>query len=170
MSQRQELKAFSNVGVFLEAIGKNSRKTRSSYENALVHLDRYVSKTYPELSIDTILPSIIDNKIDIYKLMDDFITYESSKAEEKITPQSLRTYLIGIKSYFGYYDIDITPSKFKRKVKVPKVGRKDEEPVDAADIRRILLSCNNRRHSIIPSIPNLVACKKEFSDSLVCTS
>ena len=28
----------------------------------------------------------------------------------------------------------------------------------------------NAKHSIIPSIPNLVACKKEFSDSLLCTS
>ncbi len=129
----------------MQAIGKNSRKTRSNYENALVHLERYVSKTYPELSIDNILPSILDNKIDIYKLMDDFITYETNKSQGKITPQSLRTYLIGIKSYFAYYDIDIIPSKFKRKVKVPKVGREDEEPIDSADIRRILLSCNNRR-------------------------
>jgi hypothetical protein len=50
MSQRQELKDFSKVEAFLQAIGKNSRKTRSNYENALVHLERYVSKTYPELS------------------------------------------------------------------------------------------------------------------------
>jgi hypothetical protein len=77
MSQRQELKKFSNVGVFLEAIGKNSRKTRNNCENALVHLQRYVSETYPQQSIDSILPSIIDNKIDIYKLMDDFSSYKS---------------------------------------------------------------------------------------------
>ncbi len=145
MSQRQELKDLSNVGVFLEAIGKNSRKTRNNYENALVHLERYVSETYPQQSINSILPSILDNKIDIYKLMDDFVTYETRKEKGKITPQSLRTYLIGIRSYFAYFDIDIIPSKFKRKVKVPRVGREDEEPIDARDIRRILLSCNNRR-------------------------
>src|SRR5439155_4897206 len=134
MSQRQELKGFSKVDAFLQAIDKNSRKTRNNYENALVHLERYVSKIYPPLSINSILLSIIDNKIDIYKLMDDFITYETSKAQGKITPQSLRTYLIGIKSYFAYYDIDIIPSKFKRKVKVPRVMKEDEEPIDARDI------------------------------------
>jgi len=32
------------------------------------------------------------------------------------------------------------------------------------------ISAWNAKHSIIPSIPNLVACKKEFSDSLVCTT
>jgi integrase len=53
--------------------------------------------------------------------------------------------LASIRSYFAYHDIDIIPSKFKRKVKVPKVYREDEEPSDVSDIRKILLSCNSRR-------------------------
>jgi|SRR5215831_10227566 len=34
---------------------------------------------------------------------------------------------------------------FRRKVRIPKIYREDEEPLDVHDIRRILLSCNNRR-------------------------
>ena len=45
----------------------------------------------------------------------------------------------------AYHDIDVMPSKFKRKVKMPKSYREDEEPLDVSDIRKILLSCNNRR-------------------------
>jgi hypothetical protein len=45
----------------------------------------------------------------------------------------------------AYYDIDIIPSKFRRKVKMPKLYREDEEPLDVSDVRKILLSCNNRR-------------------------
>jgi integrase len=45
----------------------------------------------------------------------------------------------------AYYDIDIIPSKFRRKVKMPKIYREDEEAIDVSDIRKILLSCNNRR-------------------------
>ena len=45
----------------------------------------------------------------------------------------------------AYHDIDVMPSKFKRKVKMPKMYREDEEPLDVSDIRKILLSCNNRR-------------------------
>ena len=52
---------------------------------------------------------------------------------------------MGIKSYLAYYDIDIIPLKFKRKVKLPKAAREDEEPLDIQDIRTILLACNNRR-------------------------
>ena len=37
------------------------------------------------------------------------------------------------------------PSKFRRKIRMPKLYREDELPIDAEDIRKILLSCNNRR-------------------------
>jgi integrase len=50
-----------------------------------------------------------------------------------------------MRSYFAYHDIDVIPSKFKRKVRMPKLYREDEQPIDAEDIRKILLSCNNRR-------------------------
>jgi integrase len=50
-----------------------------------------------------------------------------------------------VRSYLAYYDIDILPSKFRRKVKIPKMYREGEEPLDAPDIRKIMLSCSNRR-------------------------
>jgi integrase len=62
-----------------------------------------------------------------------------------ITPSSIKLYIAAARSYLSYYDIDIIPSKFRRKVKMPKLYREDEEPFDVSDIRRILLSCNNRR-------------------------
>ena len=53
--------------------------------------------------------------------------------------------MAGIRSYLLYWDIDIVAAKFKRRVKLPKNHREDEEPIDASEIRRILLSCNNIR-------------------------
>jgi len=38
----------------------------------------------------------------------------------------------------------VIPSKFKRKVKMPKTYHEDEE-LDASDIRKILLACSNRK-------------------------
>jgi integrase len=63
----------------------------------------------------------------------------------KISSKSITFYLAALRSYFAYYDVDVIPSKFKRKVKVPKVTREDEQPIDVEDIRKILLSCHNRR-------------------------
>ena len=62
-----------------------------------------------------------------------------------LSNQSIGLYVVAVRSYFQYNDIDIIPYKFKRKVHLPKIGREDEEAIDAEDIRKILLACNNRR-------------------------
>jgi len=62
-----------------------------------------------------------------------------------LAPTSIRLYVAAVRSYLAYYDIDIIPSKFRRKVRMPKVYREDEEALDIQDIRKILFSCNNRR-------------------------
>ena len=43
----------------------------------------------------------------------------------KISSKSITFYLAALRSYFAYYDVDVIPSKFTRKVKVPKVMRED---------------------------------------------
>ena len=87
---------------------------------------------------------LLENKINVYELCDHFVSFLVATKPD-LTPKSLRLYLTALRSYFAYYDIDVIPSKFKRKVKTPKFYRQDEEPLDVSDIRKILLNCNNRR-------------------------
>lgn len=63
----------------------------------------------------------------------------------KLSTGSIWLYVTAVRSYLAYCDIDIIPAKFKRRVKLPKHYRQDEQAIDASDIRRILLSCSNRR-------------------------
>ena len=148
---RQQTNNQPKVKVFLDTIGRNSLKTKRIYETALVHFQEYLNEKYDyKHTLESIVNEILNNNVDLYELIDGFLSYgitKTKRGEEavKLTPQTIRTYLIGIKSYLAYYDIDIIPSKFKRKVKVPKIHREDEEPLDLSDIRSILLACNNRR-------------------------
>ena len=144
---RREVDNHPRPRAFLDSIGNNSMRTRNNYETGLVHLQRFLySRFNGEHNIDSVIKSILQNQLNVYELLDNFVSYEGSKKnQEKNKPQSVKTHLIGIRSYFAYYDIDIIPSKFKRKVKMPKTLIEKEEPIDATDIRKILLSCNNRR-------------------------
>jgi integrase len=146
-SIRRTFDSLPKVRAFLHSIGRNSLRTRKNYETGLVHLHKFLSTKYAnDYSLETILKELKDNQLDVYELIDNFITYEVSKEGlQKLTPQTIMAHLIGIKSYLAYYDVDIIPSKFKRKVKLPREAREDEEPLDVQDIRRILLACNNRR-------------------------
>jgi len=75
-------------------------------------------------------------------LLDAFVSFLSSI---NLLAPSIKLYMAGLRSYLAYYDIDVVPSKFKRKVKMPKAYREDEEALDVQDIRNVLLVCNNRR-------------------------
>jgi hypothetical protein len=73
------------------------------------------------------------NEINVYELLDDELLddFVSLLMALKLSVNSIILYLTAVRSYFGYYDIDVIPSKFKRKVKMPKIYREDEQPIDA---------------------------------------
>ena len=99
---------------------------------------------YYGCNCENILEPLLENKINVYELLDSFVSHVLATKPE-IAPKSLHLYIAALRSYFAYYDIDVIPSKFRRKVKMPKFYREDEEAIDAQDIRNILLVCNNRR-------------------------
>jgi integrase len=123
---------------------RSSLKSRYSYQYGLIHFQRFLSQKYPDYNLETVLKPLGENKVNPYELLDGFISYLQT-SNGTLTPSSVRLYMASIRSYFAYYDIDVIPSKFKRKVKMPKPYREDEEPLDVNDIRKILLNCNNRR-------------------------
>jgi integrase len=127
---------------FLSSIERNSLSSRYAYQNGLNHFQRFLSQKYPSYNLETILKPLTENKINPYELLDGFV---SCLQTFNLTPSSIKLYVTSVRSYFAYYDIDVIPSKFRRKVKMPKSYREDEEPLDANDIRKILLNCSNRR-------------------------
>ena len=139
---RHIVEALTNVKSFLDSIQRNSKESKNAYHLGLTHFQNFLDKKYPTLTVQTIIHHLAKNEINVYELLDDFVSFLMTL---KLSVNSIILYLTAVRSYFGYYDIDVIPSKFKRKVKMPRICREDEQPIDAKDIRKILLSCNNRR-------------------------
>jgi integrase len=142
VSTGQEGIEYQKVKTFLSGIERNSLKSRMTYQNGLINFQRFLSQKHPNYNLETILKPLVEDKISRYELLDRFISYLQIS---KLAPSSVKLYIASVRSYFGYYDVDVIPSKFRRKVKMPKSYREDEEALDASDIRKILLACNNRR-------------------------
>ena len=145
----KQIDLLPKVKIFLDSIARNSLKSKRSYSSGISLLQSFLDaeeqkQQYQHCNCETILRPLLENKVNIYELLDTFVSYVLATKPE-ITPKSLALYLTAIRSYFAFYDIDVIPSKFRRKVKVPKLYREDEEPLDANDIRKLLLNCNNRR-------------------------
>ena len=132
------------LSAFLNSIERNSKSSKHAYFSGLIHLNNFIFSKYSNYNCETILEPLLKNKINIYELFEGFISY-LLETRVGMAPKSISFYVTAIRSYFAYYDIDVIPSKFRRKVRMPKIYREDEEPIDGSDIRKILLSCNNRR-------------------------
>jgi integrase len=145
--------AADEVTHFLDSISRNSERSKKTYAIGLTHFQRFLNSMYGDnkFTLQSIIEPLSKNQINVYQLLDSFVTYllniknENRHNTTTLSKNSITLYLAVIRSYFAYHDIDVVPSKYKRKVKVPKIHREDEEPIDASDIREILLSCNNRR-------------------------
>ena len=145
----KQIDLLPKVKIFLDSIARNSLKSKRAYSSGISLLQNFLDaeqqkQRYQGCNCDTILQSLLENKVNVYELLDSFVSYVLATKPE-ITPRSLSLYLVAIKSFFAFYDIDVIPSKFRRKVKVHKLYKEDEEPLDANDIRKILLNCINRR-------------------------
>ena len=139
----------SKVQDFLNSVARNSEKTRKLYGFGLTHFQSFLSTDdsgrYSQFTAGSILPVLSNNQINVYTLIDDFVSYLVSKHKNKLSPNAIALYVAALRSYLLYHDIDIVPAKFKRRVKLPKNHRENEQALDTSDIRKILLSCNNRR-------------------------
>jgi len=141
---------FPKVRTFLESVGRNSVKTRKAYELGLKTLQRFLKQSYDSKeNIESILDRLHRNEVNPYELVDGFVSYLVSLRQDHpdapLAPTTVALRVYAVRSYFQYYYIDINPSKFRRKVRLPKAAREDEQPIDASDICKILLACNNRR-------------------------
>jgi integrase len=150
------------VRTFLESVARGSINSKGSYEIGLKHLQCFLSSSSSSssnnnnsndyrhhqnyYSIETILVALQSNTINVYELLDRFVSYlVRLPRQPPIAPTSIALYIYAVRSYLQYHDIDINPSKFRRRVRLPKVPREDERPIDDNEIRNILLACNNRR-------------------------
>jgi len=120
---------------------KDTPKTYNSYSTALVHLNEFILAKYPNHNYDSMVDAILKDKVNVYEFLSDFVHF----VKTAVSPVSVKLYVTAVKSYLEYYDVTIASSKFRKRVKLPRVLVEDEEPLELSEIRNILLGCSNKR-------------------------
>ena len=138
------------VADYLLTKARKSKRTSVAFSFGLNYLNSFIEQNFKDskhtYNIQTILTPIKKEQIDVYKLLNSFVTYlqNNTKNGANLTPKSIYNYVATARSYFVYNDIDISPNKFKYKVTLPAIYHEDEEPIDSTDIKEILNHCANR--------------------------
>ena len=132
------------ASTYLTSIAAVNESTAIKYNERLKKFELFVSAHYNNSNVDNIVIQIKKNKIDIYSILGKYILYLKQN-NNSISPNSLKNHIITIKNFFEYSDIDISPRKFKLKVRLPKIIRKNKEALSKEDVVEILNACSDIR-------------------------
>ncbi len=119
-----------------------SKSTAKEYQYRLGSLKVFVKKTH-NVSVDTIIKQIKAGSRDPYVILSKYAAY--LKSAKNVSNLSLKQHVVTVKNFLEYHDVDVSPRKFKLKVKLPKVVRRNKEAVSKEDIITILNTCSDIR-------------------------
>lgn len=131
----------STVSSYLTNVAVVNESTATKYRQRLKKFEIFASEHY-SLGIDDIIIQINRGVIDVYNMLGKYVLYLNNKSISAVT---LKNYVMTINNFLEYRDIEISPRKFKLKVRMPKVIRKNKEALSKEDIVDILNACSDIR-------------------------
>lgn len=134
----------SIVSRYLTNVAIVNESTAQKYNERLKKFGKYTDVRYG-LEIQNIVMEIKKAKIDPYDLLTGYMLFLKQESNNTIAPNSLKNHVTTIKNFLEYSDIDISPRKFKLKVRLPKIVRKNKEALSKEDIVDILNASSDIR-------------------------
>ena len=142
---------------YIKNVQQANKRTAEQYEYRLCKFEKYLATVSEEEQQHqqqqnqdlTVLDHVIDelksgnnNKINSYDLLSGFVAY-LQEVEGVENPNTIRYFITAARNFLEYNDVEISPRKFKLKVRLPKLVVRHKEAVDKEEIREILLKCSN---------------------------
>src|SRR5919199_459724 len=127
-----------------------NKRTAREYHLRLTNFQDFVINRYkskpankPRTALDDIISNIKQGSEDAYEVLSDYVNY--LQTNHNISTLTIKQRVVTAKNFLEYYDVDISPRKFKIKVKLPKTVRKNKEALSKEDIIDILNACSDIR-------------------------
>ena len=127
---------------YIKSISIMSVSSAREYRYRLHSLATFTIMQY-KLTLDDLIKMIKEGLHDPYDVLCNYIAY--LQASNNISTLTLKQRVTTAKNFLEYFDVDISPRKFKLKVKLPKVVHKDIQALTKEDIINILNACSDIR-------------------------
>jgi integrase len=134
----------NSVSDFLSAMSTMSKPTAKEYAKRLNSFRKFVLDHYGEcITIDNLIIKIKEGSESPYSVLNNYAVYLLKG--NNVSNLTLKQWIVTVKNFLEYHDVDISPRKFKMKVKLPKAVRKKKEALSKEDIADILNTCSDIR-------------------------
>jgi integrase len=127
---------------FIKGVSIRNKNTATQYFSRLALFEKFVNKNY-KINIDKLIQKLKSKEYDPYDILNDFCVFLQDS--RNLSSISFRDKIITVKTFLEYNDIEITPRKFKLKVRFPKTIFRHKEAIDKEDIIKILNGCSDLR-------------------------
>jgi integrase len=132
----------SMIDRYIKSIRIMSKATSREYLTRLNSFNAFIENEFGgSFSVNDIVVKIKQDELDAYNVLSKFSGYLQSSYN--ITTLTLKHRVVTVKNFFEYYDIEISPRKFKLKVKLPRIIRRSKEALSKEDIIDILNTCSD---------------------------
>jgi integrase len=135
---------------YIKSIYAMNKRTAREYHARLSNFQDFVIKRYksktmnkPRTALHNIIANVKQGSEDAYEILGDYVNY--LQTNHNISTLTIKQRVVTVKNFLEYYDVDISPRKFKLKVKLPKTVRKNKEALSKEDIIDILNACSDIR-------------------------
>ena len=124
---------------YIKSVAASNKRTGQEYLGRLRIFEEFIKSNY-SFTIDelTIKKTFVT---DIYDLLSAYVSYLINRGN--LSNGSIKNRVINVKNFLEYYDIDVNPYKFKKRVKVPRVFNQYKEALPKEEIIRMLENCKN---------------------------
>src|SRR5215211_3953314 len=153
---------------YIKNIQQANKKTAIEHRYRLSRFERYIARVFEQIQqlqqkqqqhqnqdqelertraapLDQIIDELkrsSSDKNDPYDLLSGFVAYLQEHAGIE-NPNTIRQFVITARNFLEYHDIEISPRKFKLRVRLPKAVVRRKEAISKEEIREILLKCSD---------------------------
>jgi hypothetical protein len=110
--------ATNTVTSYIRNVSTMNESTAIQYLSRLKDFEDFIVAGENDLDVDKMLLEIKKGNLDPYNLL---ISYAAYLKNRKISALTIKQRIVTVKNFFEYSDIDISPRRFKLKVKLPKI-------------------------------------------------
>ena len=141
-SQQFYIQTSESLKKFIQSVTVRNKITAIQYNSRLLIFERFLKKNY-KINLDNLIQKIKSTEYNPYDIFNDYCIFLQNNYN--LGSLAFRDKIITVKTFLEYNDIEISPRKFKLKVRFPKIVLRNKAAIDKEDIIKILNGCSNLR-------------------------
>jgi integrase len=127
---------------YIRSVSIRNEATATQYYLRLSLFEKFL-KIEHSTNIDRFVQKLQNGEYDPYDILNDYCVFLQNNYN--LSSITFRDKIITVKTFLEYNDIEISPRKFKLKVRFPKSVLRNKEAIDKGDIVKILNGCSDLR-------------------------